>query len=127
MGGRELRVSMFNLRLFLLNHSPARSWKELPAELRARFAAPNALLLHAECFVADARRRRYRFELFEAVAGSETPRRHAADVVIFQSWGVMTLVECSGRAGEPPRFTGLRAEGIVSAAYAARGRREAAT
>lgn len=121
-GGALSRVTMFSLRLFLLNHSPVYAWKDLPAEFRAGFA-PNVLLREAECFVADARHRRYRFELIEAASGDAEPARHRADVVILQSWGLMTLVRLGARPGSPARFTGLRDTVIVSAAYVPKRRK----
>jgi hypothetical protein len=115
---------MFSLRLFLLNHSPVYAWRDLPGDLRQCFPEPNVMLLHAECFVADPRRRLYRFELMEAGVGESAPVRHRADVVIMQSWGLMTLVRYGVRPESPARFVGLRDTVIVSAAYVARRQKQ---
>lgn len=111
---------MFNLRLFLLNHSAVYAWHNLPVEVREHCPQPNPMLLHAECFVADQKRREYCFELLEAVKGEAEPVRHRADVVIMQSWGLTNLARYGARAGRAARFTGLSDTVIVSAAYVGR-------
>ncbi len=118
---------MFSLRLFLLNHSPLYAWKDLPSDLREHFAQ-NALLKHAECFMADPRRRLFQFELVEATpsTGAAEPPRHRADIVILQSWGLMTLVRLGAGPRQTPEFIGLRDTVIVSAAYVAREKPRAA-
>lgn len=112
---------MFSLRLFLLNHSPLYAWKDLPPDLREHFAL-NALLKHAEFFMADPRRRLFQFELVEEspIADAVESPRHRADIVILQSWGLMTFVRLGAGPKQPPEFTGLRDNVIVSASYVAR-------
>lgn len=113
---------MFSLRLFLLNHSSALAWRDLPPEWRAGFS-PNVLLREAEWFIADAAERRFRFELTEQGSAESGPVRHRADMVVLQSWGLLTLVRLGGGGAGPTRFTALRDSVIISAAYVTRRRK----
>lgn len=116
----------FSLRLFLLNHSPVYTWTQLPKEARELFAAPNGSLVRAEFFMADAERRRFRFELWQRVGIELQPlaerRRHKADIVVLQDWELVTLISLSSRPGRSPRSTSVRAGTIESAAYVARSK-----
>jgi len=47
-------------------------------------------------------------------------KRHPADVVILQSWELMTLVRLGSQEKGSVRFTGLQNGVIVSAEYVAR-------
>jgi hypothetical protein len=108
----------FSLRLFLLNHSPAYSWEELPAEAKSLFTSTNGSLARAECFVADPSHRGFYFEILQ----SDPPklRRHKADVVILQGWELITLVTYRQKNGRAAQSVGLLSTTIEGASFKGR-------
>lgn len=109
---------MFNHRLFLHSFISVLRREDRPGDVHDYFGETNALLRQAGCFVADSERGRRSFKLAEKRAGAA--RRHRADVVIVQPWGLPTLVKRAANGGWASRAWVLRSEATTDGVYAPR-------
>ena len=107
---------MFQVRLFLRNHSPVYRWEELPADLKQLFPSPDGPLAWAEFYIADPKHRLYCFELVEG--GALKSRRHRADMVMLQeSCQLLTLISYPCKKGRLLASVGLDSTTIESAEF----------
>lgn len=107
---------MFNVRLFLRNHSPNHRWAELPAEVKRLFGSPGGSLVWSEFYIADPKQGRYFFEFLQG--GSSKPKRYRADIVMVQeTWGLLTLIEHPRKRGQLVESISLDAASIESAVF----------
>lgn len=112
---------MFQVRLFLRNHSPRHRWDQLTGSVKQLFPSPNGPHAWAEFYIADPRHRRYCFEFVQR--GPSKPRRHQADMVMLQeSCELLTLITYPRRRGRIPESVSLSTAMIEAAIFKARKR-----
>ncbi len=113
---------MFQIRLFLRNHSQVYRWEELTTDLKQVFPSPDGPLAWAEFYIADTRHHLYCFELVQS--GPLKPRRHRADMVMLQeSCQLLTLITYPRKKGHLLESIGLPATTIESAVFKAKGKK----
>jgi hypothetical protein len=107
---------MFQVALFLRNHSRLHRWDQLNDSVKRLFPAPAGPQAWAEFYIADPGQRRYCFEFI--VSGSGRLRRYRADVVMLQeSCGLLTLITYPHKKGRMPASVSLSVGTIEAAVF----------
>ena len=113
---------MFQVRLFLRNHSPVYRWEELTAEVKQFFPSAGGPQAWAEFYIADPRQRLYYFEFVQP--GQPKPRIYQADLVMLQeACELLTLVIFPRQKGHLLESIGLSTATIESAVFKAKRRK----